>query len=173
MMISRQRGDKFRGVTILSKSRTQLIRCDTQGGVIKDIFGSLISHVKMLVDQEYNISLSQWIGRNRESDKPASGYRIDGHVSDAISSYTSLEVKRDCEIAQDSCPVAKRGSKTKSELMVCIVDALPWAESKARPHTSGDLLNCLLLACLFRVLLLSKHEEIGDCRRARCPEKLS
>ncbi|KAI0191996.1 hypothetical protein EV127DRAFT_492138 [Xylaria flabelliformis] len=70
MMISRQRGDKFRGVTILSKSRTQLIRCDTQGGVIKDIFGSLISHVKMLVDQEYDISLSQWIGRNREGDKP-------------------------------------------------------------------------------------------------------
>ncbi|TRX89028.1 hypothetical protein FHL15_010047 [Xylaria flabelliformis] len=70
MMISRQRGDKFRGVTILSKSRTQLIRCDTQGGIIKDIFGNLISHVKMLVDQEYNISISQWIGRNREGDKP-------------------------------------------------------------------------------------------------------
>ncbi|KAI0553214.1 hypothetical protein F4679DRAFT_600168 [Xylaria curta] len=70
MMISRQRGDKFRGVAILSKSRTQLVRCDTQTGIIKDTFHNLISHVKMLVNQEYSISLSKWIERNRVDEKP-------------------------------------------------------------------------------------------------------
>ncbi|KAI0452971.1 hypothetical protein F5B21DRAFT_526366 [Xylaria acuta] len=70
MMISRQRGDTFRGVTILKKERPLLIRCDTQMGVIRDTFSTLISQVKTLVEQEYNLALVRWISNNRQGEKP-------------------------------------------------------------------------------------------------------
>ncbi|KAI8953007.1 hypothetical protein F4801DRAFT_576989 [Xylaria longipes] len=69
MMISRQRGDMFRGVQILGRRNTQLIRCDMQIDATVHIF-SLISQVRSLINEEYKIALNDWIGGNREGEKP-------------------------------------------------------------------------------------------------------
>lgn len=69
MMISRQRGDLFRGVKILGRSQIQLIRCDTHG-VATRYFLDLISEVKSLINREYNLALKNWIDSGRQGEKP-------------------------------------------------------------------------------------------------------
>ncbi|KAI0483758.1 hypothetical protein F4859DRAFT_512397 [Xylaria cf. heliscus] len=69
MMISRQRGDMFRGVEILARRNTELIRCDAPGTSTQYIF-TLISQVESLIHKEYRIALNDWVKNGRKDEKP-------------------------------------------------------------------------------------------------------
>ncbi|KAI0201646.1 hypothetical protein F4808DRAFT_459773 [Astrocystis sublimbata] len=70
IMISRRRGDKFRGSVILGKSPIQLIPCDTRSESCMQAFDKLISQVKKFVNQEYNLKLNEWLLGKKEGKKP-------------------------------------------------------------------------------------------------------
>ncbi|KAI0442694.1 hypothetical protein F4803DRAFT_575256 [Xylaria telfairii] len=69
MMISRERGDLFRGVQILARSQTQLIRCDTIGVAAQPFF-DLISQVESLINKEYKLALGTWKESGQQGEKP-------------------------------------------------------------------------------------------------------
>ncbi|KAI0973376.1 hypothetical protein F4678DRAFT_477838 [Xylaria arbuscula] len=71
MMVSRQRGDKFRDKDILvAPDAIRVIECSMQAGATLTIFRNYVSNVRSWVNRAYQLAVAEWDENDQEGQKP-------------------------------------------------------------------------------------------------------